>query len=128
MAAAAWGLAGLGLGHGQILLAGGGLLVAASGLTARVVSVEVAPAGLAIRYSLRRPFELPWRDLRVVRPPRWPLGGWRLTGHEGGRTLMPSDLLGHEWVLVTVVDRAGLRFGEGAWTRECPQPPVSRPA
>ena len=128
MAAAAWGGAGLGLGHAQILLAGGGLLVAVSGLMARVVSVEVAPAGLAIRYSRRRPFELSWRDLRMVQPPRWPLGGWRLTGHEGGRTLMPSDLLGHEWVLATVVDRAGLRFGEGAWKRESRQISVSRTA
>jgi hypothetical protein len=128
MAAAAWCGAGLGVGPARILLAGGGLLVAVSGLTARVVSVELAPAGLAIRYSRRRTFELPWRDLRMVRPPRWPLGGWRLTGHVGGRTLMPSDLLGHEWVLVSVVDRAGLRFREGAWTRECGQPPVSRPA
>ena len=115
MAAAAWGGVGLGLRVAHILLAGGGLLVAVSGLMARVVWVEVAPAGVVIRYSRRRPFVLSWRDLRGLRPPRWPLGGWRLIGDSGSRTLMPSDLLGHEWVLAAVIDRAGLRFDEGAW-------------
>ncbi len=128
MAAAAWGGAGVGLRAAQILLAGGGVLVTVSGFMARVVSVEAAPAGVVIRYSRRRPFELPWGDLRMLRPPRWPLGGWRLMGDAGSRTLMPSDLLGQEWVLDAIIDRAGLRFGEGAWIRACRQTPVSRTA
>jgi hypothetical protein len=41
---------------------------------------------------------------------------------------MPSDLLGHEWVLDAIIDRAGLRFGEGAWIKAWRQAQVSRTA
>ena len=99
--------------------------MAASGFAARVGSLEVAGGGLTVRYAARRPFEVSWSDLRELRPPRWPLGGWRLIGEAGSRTLMPSDLLGHEWVLDAIIDRAGLQFGEGAWIRACRQTPVS---
>jgi hypothetical protein len=102
--------------------------VAFSGFTARVGSLDVAGGGLTVRYAARRPFEVSWSDLRELRPPRWPLGGWRLIGEAGSRTLMPSDLLGQEWVLHAIIDRAGLRFGEGAWIRACGQAQVSRTA
>jgi hypothetical protein len=118
MAALAWSGAAFGPRTTHVVLALGGVLVAVSGFTARVTSVEVAGSGLTARYAARRPFELSWSDLRALQPPRWPLGGWRLIGDKEHRTLMPSDLLGHEWVLAAVIDRAGLRFARREWGRE----------
>ena len=112
----------------QIVLALGGALVAVSGFTARVASLDVAGGGLTVRYTARPPFKVSWSDLRELRPPRWPLGGWRLIGEARSRTLMPSDLLGQEGVLDAMIDRAGLRFGEGAWIRVCKPAQVSRTA
>ena len=88
----------------------GGLLVAVSGVVGRVTAVEATSDGMVVRHSRRRPFKLAWSDVRELRQPRWPLGGWRVIGRSGSRTLMPSDLLGAEWMLDAIIDRAGLRF------------------
>lgn len=82
--------------------------VVGGGLTARVTALEVGRTALVVRYALRRPFVLSWVSCTAVRPPRWPLGGWRLLGPAGSRTLMPSDLLGLEGVLTTLVERTDL--------------------
>lgn len=126
-AAAAWATAsGPPLGRGT--LAVGGILVAVSGVIARVTAVEVTPTGLVVRYAARRPFELPWGACRVLRPPRWPLGGWRVMGPAGNRALMPSDLLGSERMLDGIIGGAGLRFAGREWRRptEADREAVSR--
>jgi hypothetical protein len=119
LAALGWSTAGDGLAPPTRLLLGvGGALVAVSGFLARVVSIDVAPDGLIIRYSCRPPSEFLWRDCHRLQAPRWPLGGWRLHGPGFGRTLMPSDLWGHEWVLVAAVVGARLEFRAPAgWSK-----------
>lgn len=87
------------------------------GFAARVASLEFGPSGMAVRYAARSPFTLAWDDVTTLAPPRWPLGGWRLVGSKGSRVLMGSDLFGHEGLLATVIDAAGLRFENGAWRR-----------
>jgi hypothetical protein len=92
-----------------------GALIAATGIAGRVAALEVRDEGLTIRYERRPPFRLPWPDLRRIRPPATPLGGWRLEGVSGSRTLMPSDLLGNEAVIETGILRAGLAFDGRCW-------------
>jgi hypothetical protein len=122
VAALAWsGAAGFGPRGIHVVLALGGALVAVSGFAARVISVEVAGCGLTVRYAARRPFERSWSDLHTLRPPRWPLGGWRVVGDSGSRTLMPSDLLGAESLLDAIVHGASLRFSGREWRRRRPQ-------
>ena len=122
----AWGGWGPGPPATRFVMAAGGLLVAVSGFAGRVGTVEVNADALWVRHAARRPFALSWSEVRMLRAPRWPLGGWCVIGARGRRTLMPSDLLGHEWVLGAVIDRAGLRFVGGEWTRARREIPVSR--
>lgn len=96
-----------------LAIAGGVALV--EGLRGRVTGLTRRRASLLVRYAGRRPFPIRVRDLVEVRPPRWPLGGWRVRTSAGARTLMPSDLLGHEVVLGALIAAAALRFDRGAW-------------
>jgi hypothetical protein len=102
----------LGLG-----VAGAGTFVAVAGLTARVSGLEVTDSGLTVHYAARRPFSLSWTECRELRAPRTQLGAWRVTGFERSITLMPSDVLGLEWILRATVVRAGLHFEDEAWRR-----------
>jgi hypothetical protein len=99
-------------------LATAGVTVAISGLSGRVTAIQTRPQGLVVRYAQRGPFALPWGQCEAVRPPRWPLGGWKIERADGAtRVLMPSDLRGLEWVLAACIDGAGLRFDGKAWGR-----------
>ena len=117
VAAVAWGISALdrtpALGA---LLAAGGSLVASSGLLARVTAIREDRSGLTIRFAARRPFVLPWAECRRLVPPRTPVGGWRVGGRSGSRTLMPSDLWGKERLLASIVAGAALRFDGRRWT------------
>jgi hypothetical protein len=128
VAALAWGGAGYGSPGTRLVLVLGGLLVAVSGFAARVVALEIGRDRLIIHYSRRPAFCLSWAEIRMLGAPRWPMGGWRVLGERRRRTLMPSDLLGREWALSAVVQRAGLRFIEGVWRRTSDEPAVSRGA
>jgi len=105
---------------GWVALAAAGAVVAALGFGGRVVHIRADDQGLRVEYRLRRPFELPWEDCTLLAPPQWPMGAWRVAGRVGHRgvacRLMPTDLLGHEFVLGLVVARAGLVFDGRAWT------------
>lgn len=124
----------MGLVHGSgsaVVLVTVGAVVAVSGLTARVVAFEVEDAGLVVRYAARPSFELLWSDCVELRPPRTPLGGWRVIGVDRSRTLMPSDVLGNAWVLEAVVVRSGLLFRDRSWRSPqilAPGDAISRPA
>jgi hypothetical protein len=108
-------------------LAVAGLFVVVAGLAWRVRGFDVRQDLLFVRYAARRPWALSWHDCRELRPPRLLMSGWRATTMEGrSRSLMPSDLLGNEWVLAAIVRRAGLSFTGRAWVRGAPRP-VSRP-
>jgi hypothetical protein len=102
----------LGLG-----VAGAGTFVAVAGLAARVSGLDVTDVGLTVHYAARRPFSLSWTECLELRAPRTPLGGWRVTGSVRSITLMPSDVLGLEWVLREIVVRAALSYDGGAWSR-----------
>jgi len=97
-----------------------GVLVAVLGLGARVASLHIDEHGLRVEFGHLRPFSLRWEECWLLAPPRWPMGAWRVAGRVGPREiacrLMPTDLLGHEFVLGVVAARAGLEFDGRAWT------------
>ena len=97
--------------------AAGGLVVVATGWARRVTEVAARPSGMRIGYRTGRAFELRWEDCRSVRPPRTPLGAWRIEGRAGSRSLMPSDVLATRWALETTIAQPGLVFRSGAWRR-----------
>ncbi len=101
---------------GAIVALWGGV-ACVSGIRSRVTSLRVDHEGFDVRYAGRRPFAPAWGDVVALRPPRWPLGGWVLVGRMERRTLMPSDVLGQEQSLESIVGFAGLRFEGGAWVR-----------
>lgn len=125
------GWAGLGLmgmavagtvpGRGAVLarmaLGTAGLLVAWTGFASRVVGLEVRPDGVVVHLRTGRPFLYRWVDARRLVPPITFIGGWRLVGASGSRTLMPSDLLGHEFVVDLIVARTGMTRAGRIWTR-----------
>jgi hypothetical protein len=94
-----------------------GLFVARSGVRMRVTLIELDVHGILIRYARSPPHAIPWIGFVALRPPRWPMGGWRLDGSAGSRSLMPSDLWRNEEVLDAIVERAGLTFDGRAWRR-----------
>jgi hypothetical protein len=94
--------------------------VAATGVAHRVIRLDVAPDGLTVHYAARAARCVHWDRCRSLRPPRGPLGAWRIDAGDVVATLMPSDLLGNEPVLAEVTRRAGLAFGRGAWRRPDP--------
>jgi hypothetical protein len=112
-------IGGRGPPAGWVVLAAAGALVAALGFGARVVRIYVADHGVTVGYGLRRPFDLRWEECSLLAPPRWPMGAWRVSGkvghHDVACRLMPTDLLGHEFVLGVVAARAGLVFDGRAW-------------
>jgi hypothetical protein len=99
----------------RIVLAAGGLFVVGVGLAARVTGLMANGSGLVITYAARRPYGMAWEECDRLVPPRSPLGGWRVGKVQGSRTLMPSDLMGHEDVLDVIVRRASLRFDGRVW-------------
>jgi hypothetical protein len=103
------------LGGWTIGLAAASALIAAAGFAARVTRIESCSDGVAVHYGWRPSFELAWHEVMALIPPRWPLGGWRLTGQGRARVLMPSDLWGQEALLDDVISQAKLRFKDGAW-------------
>lgn len=114
VAAFAWGASVAPFG---LAMLAGGAFVAFTGFRSRVTRIETGPHGVTVAFALKPPFHLSWPDLVAVRPPRTPLGGWRLVGRGIGRTLMASDLWGHEDLLRVAVAAAGLDFGGGRWAR-----------
>lgn len=105
----------------------GGALVSVSGFRRRVTAVAADDRGLTIRYQAAMPFTASWTACQGLRPPRSPLGGWRIQAGGAATTLMPSDLWGHEELLDAVVDSALLRFDGRAWRRMAwPTPGDSR--
>ena len=104
---------------GWVFVGVAGLLVAVLGLGARVASLHIDDQGLRVEYGRLRPFSLRWEECVRLAPPRWPMGAWRVSGRVGHRDaacrLMPTDLLGHEFVLGVVAARAGLAFDGRAW-------------
>ena len=104
------------------LLASGALIVG-FGTSGRVAGLSAGPEGLTISYAVPSAFVLGWDQIRELRPPRTPLGGWRILGSSSARTLMPSDLLGKEEFLCRIAGRAGLAFDGRTWGREHPEAP-----
>jgi hypothetical protein len=98
-----------------VMLVAAGLLIAATGLWARVVGLEIDEAGITVRYARRHPYRLNWKDCRGLAPPRWPLGGWCLRTDDRRRTMMPSDVLGNEDVLRRLVQASRLSFDGREW-------------
>jgi hypothetical protein len=103
------------------VLLGWGAFALSTGLARRVTTVRFDASELMVTYATGRSLRLRARDVRAVRPPRTPLSGWRLTGPIERRTLMPSDLLGHEAVLRDVVRAAGLAWNGREWRADRPQ-------
>ncbi len=105
---------------GWVALGVAGALVAVLGFGARVVRIQVDGHGLRVEYGVMRTLDLFWEDCSRLASPRWPIGAWRVCGRVGQREvacrLMPTDLLGHEFVLGVVAARAGLVFDGRAWT------------
>lgn len=96
-----------------------GIFITVAGSVARVTGLCTDDDGLVVLFARRPPFRACWSELRALRPPGSPLGGWRLTGVRGGHsTLMPSDLFGHEEQLEAIVIRAALRFDGRIWSRD----------
>lgn len=114
VAAFAWGVS---LAPSGLVILAGGAFVAFAGFRSRVTRIETCPRGVTVAYALKRSFHLSWRDLVALRPPGTPVSGWRLLGRRGARTLMPSDLWGHEDLLRSAVAAAGLDFVGGRWVR-----------
>jgi hypothetical protein len=101
-----------------IAVAGAGVFIAVSGLAGRVTELDLSESGLSIRYAGRTTFSSSWREVLALRSPRTPLAGWRLETACGRRTLMPSDIVGNEALLVLFVAWAGLEFdGRRSWRR-----------
>ena len=101
---------------GAMLLITAGVAIALLGLAARVTALTLDNRGLSVRFGWRRSFDVAWTEIVGVSPPRWPLGGWAVRSRTGMRLLMPSDLVGHEGILIDIVGMAGLRFEGRAWT------------
>jgi hypothetical protein len=97
-----------------------GVWILAGGLWSRVAGFETFGSGLVLHYGRRHSFRVIWAECRSLRPPRWPMGGWRLATEGGSQTLMPSDVLGNEWMLEHVVRSAGLSFYGRKWIRKSP--------
>ena len=89
-----------------------GAFVLWTGVLGRVTFVDANPLGLVIGYPRRAPFWLPWSDCIGLRPPRTPVGAWRIDGRAIRRRLMPSDLWRREALLSAIVVAADLRFDE----------------
>jgi hypothetical protein len=120
-----WGLlsvAGVGRVAFAAALAGAG--IATSGIRSRVTRLEVRDRGMVVHRAFRPPIAVPWESVERVRPPRTPVGGWRVDAGRRSMTLMPSDILGHEAVLDLAVERAGLWFGGRSWSK--PGEPTDR--
>jgi hypothetical protein len=99
-------------------LALSGATVASLGVWGRVTEMRAGWEGLTILYTGRSAFSMAWPECEQVTGPRWPLGGWRIRRSDGAsRTLMPSDLLGREWVIGAAIDGAGLHFDGRVWQR-----------
>jgi len=94
-----------------------GTAIAVTRTRSRVSGLAVDDRGVEVRYAGRRPFALAWDDCMGLCPPRWPLGGWVLVGRGTRRTLMPSDVLGQEHALDSIVGFAGMRFDGRTWAR-----------
>jgi hypothetical protein len=92
-----------------------GVLVTEVAVRKRVTSIELGSGEMAVLYARSPPRRLPWSGWRAVRPPRWPLGGWRLVSNGHGVTLMPTDLWGLERILERAILTAGLRFDGRDW-------------
>jgi hypothetical protein len=100
-----------------VILAATGAFIALAGWVARVTGLRADDDGLIILFARRPPFGVSWSEVRELKPPTSPVGGWRLTDARGVRsTLMPSDLFGHEELLETIVVRAGLQFDGRIWS------------
>jgi len=97
-------------------LAGAGM-IALGGLAERVVGVEVAPGELVVRRAGVPDQRARWAEIRELRPPRLPLGAWRIRSEGRVISLMPSDLLRGERALVETVRRSGLAFDGSVWRR-----------
>jgi hypothetical protein len=96
-----------------------GLFIAVAGSVARVTGFRARDDGLVVVFARRPPFRAPWAEVLSLKPPASPLGGWRVADARGARsTLMPSDLFGHEDLLVLIVRRAGLRFDGRLWIQD----------
>jgi hypothetical protein len=128
--ACAYGITAPRIGAVPLVLVPCGGFVATTGLAARVRAVGAGRDGLIVRYAARPSFLLPWTECQELRPPGWLLDGWRVAGTCRSRSLMPSDLLGNEWVLATVIASAGLSFTGSSWVRSPPEERAvfSRPA
>gem|GEM_PF-1887863 len=120
----AWGVSAVAEGSSRgpptvvaVVVAMVGAGSAAAAVQARVAALEWSSRGLVVRYGRRAPFVLAWADCSALSPPRTPVGGWRVAGRHGRRTLMPSDLLGHEQLLAVVIRESGLRFDGRMWRR-----------
>lgn len=100
-----------------VALAAIGCFVLYSAVRSRVRSIAASADGITIRYARGRSTTMAWSDCRGLRPPRTPMGGWRLARPSGVVTLMPSDLLGLEAVLASVVVLGGLAHESGRWSR-----------
>jgi hypothetical protein len=109
------GRVGSGLGGAAVVLAG--VLVIGTGLRDRVVELAADERALLVRRARRPATRLAWSEILALRGPRTPLGGWRVLAGKGSATLMPSDVLGHEWVLRETVLRAGLVRCRRGWVR-----------
>ena len=105
---------------GWVFVGVAGVLVAVLGFGARVARLHIDDQGIRVEYGWSRPFSLRWEECLRLAPPRWPMGAWRVSGrvgdHDVACRLMPTDLLGHEFVLGVVAARAGLVFDGGGWT------------
>jgi hypothetical protein len=101
----------------RALIAAGGFILLA-GLIGRVRTVRAERAGVVVHYAGRRRLTLPWAACQELRPPRSFVGGWRVIGTGGSGSLMPSDLLGNEWLLAAIVDSARLSFSGRSWVKE----------
>ena len=86
-----------------------------SGVRSRVTGLAVGPDALVVSYAARPPFAIAWSDFVALRPPRWPLAGWGLVGAGTRRTLMPSDVLGQERALESIVGFADFVFDGRNW-------------
>lgn len=122
VAAVAWGASAWSAHRMEAVpLVAAGMFVAVTGSVARVIGIRADDDGLVVLLARRPSFRAGWPELFTLRPPAFPLGGWRLTDVHGARsTLMPSDLLGHEALLETIVARADLRFDGRMWRRDPP--------
>jgi hypothetical protein len=114
-----WGACSAAMGHASAcLLIAYGLFATVSGCRSRVTELRVDATGLVIGCAHRHAFSADWGDCSALVPPRSPLGGWRIEARSGARTLMPSDLLGHECVLAVIVGWGEFRFDGSRWVRE----------